>query len=291
MAYLKLFRFPLIFTAIADSAAGYLLNYHGVSPDLRVLLLLALASGGLYCFGMAMNDVADRERDKELTPNRVLPSGRLSVAQALAACAGVLALSGAAVLLVPGGSLLPRLAVWGAMFALIVVYDWAVKLPPVMGLIRALNFLLGAVAVEGIPGLKGLATLALLGGTSFVYVTALTFVSTLEEGEFRKPRLYAGAGAMAVAAVVPTLWGSLSEGFWATGPSWVVALVLAGAVLWRAYMALDRSGVMLLVRDGVAGIILLDATYLLSRRSWEGFGVLALLLPAVFFVAWFRKRA
>ncbi|HXX95082.1 MAG TPA: hypothetical protein VEN81_15760, partial [Planctomycetota bacterium] len=74
IAFLKLFRFPLVFTAIADSAAGYLVV--GRSADLFILALLAVTSAGLYCFGMAMNDIADRDRDREIAPNRVLPSGR-----------------------------------------------------------------------------------------------------------------------------------------------------------------------------------------------------------------------
>ena len=70
LAYLRLFRFPLIFTAIADSATGYLLrtSWRG-DPDPLTLLLLAVSSAGLYCFGMAMNDIADRHRDREIAPN------------------------------------------------------------------------------------------------------------------------------------------------------------------------------------------------------------------------------
>jgi hypothetical protein len=57
-------------------------------------------------------------------------------------------------------------------------------------------------------------------------------------------------------------------------------------------MALDAKGVRVLVRDGVAGIILLDATYLLSTRCFgEGFAVLFLVAPALVLVAWFKKLA
>src|SRR5439155_720032 len=77
VAYLKLFRFPLVFTAIADSAAGYLAA--SFQLEIGTLTLLAVSSAGLYFFGMALNDIADRERDKQLAPGRVLPSGRLSL--------------------------------------------------------------------------------------------------------------------------------------------------------------------------------------------------------------------
>ncbi|HLY74131.1 MAG TPA: hypothetical protein VKU80_08440, partial [Planctomycetota bacterium] len=93
VAYLKLFRFPLVFTAIADSATGRLL----VSCDFRAawptLGLLALASAGLYFFGMSLNDIADRIRDKDIAPGRVLPSGRLGLGAARVACFAALAAS------------------------------------------------------------------------------------------------------------------------------------------------------------------------------------------------------
>ena len=88
VSYLKLFRFPLVFTAIADSAAGYLVACGG-RPDPLVLALLAVASSGLYMFGMAGNDLADAERDRALHPERVLPSGRITKRQGWTAAISV----------------------------------------------------------------------------------------------------------------------------------------------------------------------------------------------------------
>ena len=67
VAYLKLFRFPLVFTAIADSAAGHVIGRSYGRPEqgytLPALGKLALMSAGLYLFGMALNDLADRKKE------------------------------------------------------------------------------------------------------------------------------------------------------------------------------------------------------------------------------------
>ena len=89
---LKLVRFPLILTAVADSATGAILVYQlnaisrarqpeeigiglAVVGSWVVLAWLAGASAFLYCAGMTLNDVADAGRDRELHPDRPIPSG------------------------------------------------------------------------------------------------------------------------------------------------------------------------------------------------------------------------
>jgi 4-hydroxybenzoate polyprenyltransferase len=291
IAVLKLFRFPLAVTAVADSVAGYLLTYEGGGTDARVVICLGLASAGLYCFGMAMNDIADRERDKTLYPNRVLPSGRLSTLQAVGAAVGALFVSLAAVVLAPAESLPGRLGAWAAMLALILAYDFGPKIPLFMGAIRALNVILGGIAGQGLAA-KGLGELAAMGVPIFVYVTGLTFASTLEEGEARRKPLLAWTGVMALGALLSVVMTSLFADDWGTGHAWALSVGLVAWIGWRAWNAVDRKGIMLLVRDGVAGIIVVDATLLLSARIFDaGFSILALLVPAVLLVAWFKKLA
>jgi 4-hydroxybenzoate polyprenyltransferase len=285
MAYLKLFRFPLVFTALADSLAGALLALGGRPPHPLLLLGLAAASGGLYCFGMAMNDVADRERDRQIAPGRVLPSGRVSLANALLACLGVLAVSLAGVVAIPG-PLLPPLAAWGAVLVLILGYDFAVKVPPMMGLIRAGNILLGVVAVSGLPGLDAAEGVLRVGLPAFVYGTALTWVSTLEEGRVNRAVLWGGGLVMAAGALGPA---AIRHGAW---PGWAAGAALGAWILFRTLKAADRKGVMLIVRDGVAGFIVLDAAWLFAAGlNPAGLMVAGLLLPAATAVYAFKKVA
>jgi 4-hydroxybenzoate polyprenyltransferase len=293
LAYLKLFRFPLVFTAVADGVAGYLLITRGFSSANPLgILLVATASAGLYCFGMAMNDIADLERDRERYPNRVLPSGRLTVREASRAAIAALLVSLVAAAVGPGGSVYVRVVVWAVVAGAIVAYDYFLKFPPVMGVIRAFNFLLGVAASPGAKTLRDLGTFPELphfAAMTFVYVTALTFVSTLEDKKFSKTGVIVGAAVMAIAAAWPALLAFAISGD-RSEARWLVLAILAGGLAYRAKKAEDRAGVMLLVRDGVGGIILLDAIYLLSSGSHdEGLAVATLVLPAAAAVALFKK--
>jgi 4-hydroxybenzoate polyprenyltransferase len=295
IAFLKLFRFPLVFTAIADSAAGYLVV--GRSADLFILALLAVTSAGLYCFGMAMNDIADRDRDREIAPNRVLPSGRITLRGAVAASVVAALGSATAFTLVRQGPPL-RFGVWAGVFLAILAYDFVLKVPPVMGLVRAGNFLLGALSADPIRfpmGSMGTAVgfdygpIYALALAPLVYGTALTWVSTLEEGQVRRPVVLLGALVMAMGALVPLVVHSawyFHRALWGLVP----AGVLVGWTFCRASRARDRRGIMLLVRDGVAGFILLDATQLAARGLLvQAAGVAALLVPAALSVAGFKR--
>jgi hypothetical protein len=96
LALLQLTRMALVFTAISNAAAALALRqaYEG---DVSVQLVVAtlLVAVGLYGFGMALNDIIDRRRDRQLQAGRPLPSGRIGlitanlVAFALLGVAGV----------------------------------------------------------------------------------------------------------------------------------------------------------------------------------------------------------
>ena len=287
IATLRLFRFPLVFTAIADSAAGYLLACSPADTRLPALALLAVASGGLYCFGMAMNDIADREIDGRLAPHRVLPSGKISLKGALTAACAALALSCAAILLVPEARVGQRLILWGAVVAAILGYDFIIKLSSMMGFIRACNFALGASVGTDITDWD----VAYLASPLFLYVTALTFVSTLEEGGLSRRRLAAGAGAMGVAVLLVSHWRRYwNDSIPIVASALVTSVILAGWIAWRAVNARDKKGIMVFVRDWVGGIIVLEGTLLMSAGLLiPGLIVASLVLPAALCVVWFKK--
>src|SRR5665213_1409211 len=89
---LQLTRMALVFTAIADTYATALLlrhvtlpggrsyvSVHGDPLEPRRMLAIAGLSIGLYGFGMSLNDIADRRRDRHSAAHRPLPSGRVGV--------------------------------------------------------------------------------------------------------------------------------------------------------------------------------------------------------------------
>lgn len=288
VAYLKLCRFPLVFTAISDSAAGYLVSRGNRGFEWPVLLWLAVSSSGLYCFGMALNDIADRKRDLELAPGRPIPSARISLTGALTACLGAAVVSALALLLFDGAPLAGRLLIWGAAVFCIFAYDCFLKIPPMMGLVRALNLLLGGVSAmsEG-PKDFGGRELLRLALPSFVYVTSLTVISTLEDKPQARPRLFTGLLGMILGAFLPLI---LQENADARGG--LLALLLAAWLCRRAMSARDRKGVMLLVRDGIGGIIVLNATTLVCTVGWTpALGILLLLIPAALSVTVFKRLA
>src|SRR5256714_3971054 len=53
------------------------------------VILVAMISIGLYGYGMALNDIIDRRRDRQLAAHRPLPSGRIALATAHVICAAL----------------------------------------------------------------------------------------------------------------------------------------------------------------------------------------------------------
>src|SRR5208337_3531467 len=94
---LQLTRMALVFTALADSGCALMLwtreqvwqNHRVFWQELLPIQCVSLAfiSIGLYGFGMSLNDIIDRRRDRQISPNRPLPSGRIGVRTAHIVCA------------------------------------------------------------------------------------------------------------------------------------------------------------------------------------------------------------
>src|SRR5436853_6099834 len=91
LTLLQFTRMALVFTAISNSLCTLLLSLRReLGPDVSVLrsmdwhrpILVALISIGLYGYGMALNDIIDRRRDRQLAAHRPIPSGRIALATA-----------------------------------------------------------------------------------------------------------------------------------------------------------------------------------------------------------------
>src|SRR5438552_5236118 len=97
LSVLQLTRMALVFTAVSNTLCSLLLlaQYQaratgGSLEDFLVwdrALAIALMSVGLYGFGMSLNDIIDRRRDRQLAAHRPLPSGRIGVVAAHSVCA------------------------------------------------------------------------------------------------------------------------------------------------------------------------------------------------------------
>ena len=143
---LQLTRMALVFTAISNALCTLMLwqsrrlggERLGLGMlDWRLGIVMALVSTGLYGFGMSLNDIIDRRRDTQISPNRPLPSGRIGVATAHLICALLIGLAVAAGWMYAQmsglGWMSLVLVVWTA--GLIIFYDLAAKYLVALGLL------------------------------------------------------------------------------------------------------------------------------------------------------------
>jgi hypothetical protein len=95
-----------------------------------------LISTGLYGFGMSLNDIIDRRRDRLLAAHRPLPSGRIRVSTAHLVCTLLITLAlvaGAIYSRISGTWMSMILVLWTG--ALIIFYDLAAKYLVALGLL------------------------------------------------------------------------------------------------------------------------------------------------------------
>lgn len=184
LTWLRLMRLPTVFTALSNILCGYFLTHQVTIGQLtgeRDLLLLLLASAGLYLGGMVLNDVCDAAIDGVERPERAIPSGRISRRAAgflatLLMAGGISAAAG-----VGTGSLI----IAGVLSCAVIAYDAFMKNtaagPATMASCRFLNILLGASAVAEPGQILSLPQTG-VGAGLFVYIIGVTLFARNEAG-------------------------------------------------------------------------------------------------------------
>ena len=309
LSYMRLFRLPNVFTAVADVMMGYLLVHGSLQPGLAFGCLLATTCL-LYTAGMVLNDVYDVDEDRRERPERPLPAGDISVAWAKwlgfeLLLTGV-ALGWLAGYAVFGVSAFPWRsgAVATVLAACVFGYDRGLKVtaigPAMMGACRGLNVLLGmSLAPVGATGSELLCgfnwpQLVLASGLG-VYVAGITWYARTEAGDSTQRQLAAGAAVMALGiglfsafpfvgqiADVPAV---LKPGWW-----WLLLSVPAFTVLRRSFTAAlnpSPAAVQIAVKQALITLIVFDAAATLMVRGplWA-MGVLVLLAPTLILGRW-----
>ncbi|NET35990.1 MAG: UbiA-like protein EboC [Cyanothece sp. SIO1E1] len=277
--YISFIRPANVVTAIADIIAGAAIA-GALSETLSSvgdLSLLILSTIGLYGGGIVFNDIFDLEQDRIERPERILPSGKLSLSGAitfgsLLLLLGILA--AALVSLVSG-------AIAFLVGVLALSYDKFSKhvqvLGPLnMGLCRAGNLMLG---VSIIPA--AVSELWWLGIIPVLFISAVTLTSQ-KEAEGNNKTSVALALALDVAILIILLLLVRLTDFRLE----LAALFMAMWFLMNAsakYKAITNNvpkNIMNAVRMGVLSLIPLDAAMAagFSGKLWLGLVVL-LLLP------------
>lgn len=217
------------------------------------IALLAAAGSIFYCAGMILNDAFDREIDRRERPERPIPSGR--VAASTAFLVGFVGL-GMGIYLARYAA--PKFAVTAMSIALataIVLYDLRHKkyvlAPFIMGLCRALLYLLAAVAVAP-DAATAVRNVMLPAAALWAWTVGLTFVARAESTG-RVPKL--ALGLLSAPALLSVALGYQGA---------VATVVIALLILWtgRAVMLAGRRAIGPAIVSLIAGISAVDAVAL-----------------------------
>ena len=307
--YLQLFRVSNIFTAVADITAGFLFVQTTLAPFSSYVSLVC-SSCFLYTAGMVLNDVYDYDVDRQLRPERPLPSGKLSIQHArnlgygllLAgiSCGFIAAHVGSEVVAHP-----ERCGVVVCLLAALVVgYDRWLKPtllgPLTMGLCRAVNLLLGMsiVSAEQVPGhwlLAGFQPAQLVAAAGLgTYITGVTLFARQEAQTSSRLRLLVASAVLVTGigflSFLPDLLSQELRSNYASRVPLLTA-VLALLIGWRCFRTVvDPSprSVQNAIKVCLMSIIVLDAVICLCvSDAAHALGILSLLIPTMLLGKWF----
>jgi len=281
-ALLTMARPANILTAHADVLAGYAA---AETAQLSHLVLLLIATTGLYGGGIVWNDVCDATQDASERPERPIPRGTVSRTQA--GTFGSFLLLGGVVSAFCASETSGLVALATALAALL--YDALAKrqaiLGPLnMGLCRGLNFSLGlSVSTHALSSRWPIALIATF------YIAGIT---ALSRNEVR--------GGERGAALVSTFWlgGALLVAFLmftsiAPHPYWglpffALLLYRISPSFFRAIRTLRAPDVRLAVKAGVLSLIVLNASVAANFAGFlYGAALLLLYIPATLLARWF----
>ena len=267
---------------------------------------ILLSSCCLYLSGMIWNDIVDAGRDRELHPERPLPSGRIGLAPA--AVVGTLLTAAA---LACAAQVRFGLPLAGLVLALSFFYNLVAKPVPILGSVT-MAAVRGAHAVFALLALgPGLLAVTVTSGSLSAgghwripphalllagWIFAVTWISEMESRSAQRWELLAAGGVLAVvvtlalarlatASWIPRLWleGDFGPPLAVLAVVTVVGLAaaLAAAVLpaWATAVASgQRADAGRTVGAGLGGMILLDALIAGAAQPLIG-ALIAILYP------------
>ena len=285
MNFFRLMRPANIVTSVADVLAGIAISGYFLTfeTDYFPVLMLCIATIGLYGGGIVFNDVFDADLDKIERPERAIPSGAVKLNEAILLGAFLL-LSGIAAAFTIA-VLSGIIAILIAFFALL--YNKYAKhhsfLGPLnMGLCRGLNLLLG-VSISA----SALHEWYFLGLIPLIYIFSITMISQGEVHGSNRNKLYAGA-FLYLLVISSMLYLSFNKG------QLIIALFFIIPFAWMIFRPLFIAikeplgkNIGKAVKAGVISLILMDAAWSAVFGSPVAAICIALLLPLSL---WLAKR-
>ncbi|MFX0557687.1 UbiA-like protein EboC [Maribacter sp. CXY002] len=282
LGFARLARPANLPTAAADIIAGIAicLSHEGISSidffqeNMTLLVALVFSSVFLYAGGVVFNDVFDAKLDAVERQERAIPSGLVSLKEAVVW--GIILLALGVTLAFVVNQLSGLLAV--VLVATILLYDAIAKKysffgPLVMGLCRGLNLLLGM-------SFLGNLNLWWIAIVPVAYIFAITLISRGEvHGENKRHIVMAG---------ILYLMVGFSMAYVVIVKTGEIVLILPFLLLFsyqifrpliKAYHENSPSNIKKAVMAGVLSLVIMDACWAVGFSNWYvGLGVL-LLLP------------
>jgi hypothetical protein len=263
------------------------------------MLPVAAMSICLYGFGMSLNDIIDRRRDRQIAAHRPLPSGRVGVVTAHVICTllGLAAVGAAALYAQRSGNWMSLiLVVWAEL--LIVFYDMAGKYLVAPGLLTLglIRFFHAIVPGPRVPVLWH--PLILLN-----HVTILSTVAYCWEEkrpELTRIHWWSVLGGLAIVDTTVivmmvdrrTTSGLMLTPWLALPAAAVVAFIILAWIVKRRSPTSREAGQAIMLY-GLLWLIVYDAAFVAAYVSWVLAALLVLLLPLAYFsvqlMRWWSK--
>lgn len=280
---IRLARPANIVTAISDILAGVAMTSFIIHDfEVNNLLLLILATVGLYGGGVVFNDVFDANLDRIERPERPIPSAVVSIREASAWGVFLLSIGITSALLV---SIYPSGIIAVAIAIAALLYDkWGKHhrlLGPLnMGLCRGLNLLLG---ISIIP--QALGDFYFLFLLPIVYIAAITMIS---RGEVHGGKSLTMVMAFILYTIV--LACILTVAYVQHNFAYTLIYILAFAMmtfppLFKALKHPIGKNIGRAVKAGVLALILMNAAWAAAFGSFTIALIILALLPVSILIA------
>lgn len=266
-----------VVTAVADILAGMAISgfFLHTPDDVSAVVWLVLSTMGLYGGGVVMNDVFDAGLDAVERPERPIPSGLISRAEA--SVLGLLLLTGGVILAFLVSTFSGFLALTIAVCALL--YDkWAKNHPflgPLnMGICRGLNLLLG---ISIIP--EQVTSHSMLAFVPIAYIAAITLISQGEVHGGKKVTIFT-ASFLYMLAMGAILFISFRQGhLLAAGMFVALWAIMVFLPLKKAFDRPEGRMIGRAVKAGVLALIIMNAAWAAAFGVTYLAFIIILLLP------------
>ncbi len=276
LGLVRLMRLANVVTAVADVLAGIAISGYLINSDNYLpVLLLCISTIGLYSGGIIFNDVFDAGLDAIERPERPIPSGMVSLSEAIAFGSLFFAIGISAAALFQPASFAIAIAI---VLACLSYNRWAKHYtiwgPLNMGLCRGLNLMLGLSIVA-----SEIEDWWFLGLIPLLYIASITVVSRGEvHGGNRNMLTFA---AILYSIVIISILGvSVSlQNIELTLIFLVPFVLMIFKPLIRAHKLPSPENIGKAVKAGVIALILLNASWAGAFGIWELALVIVILLP------------